>query len=80
MTTCWPSSLSRWASLPTVVVLPLPLTPTTRITVGFAPIGILGASGVICRVTAIAEPGGDLAAIDDPALLGLLAQFIDQRE
>ena len=26
---------SFWASLPTVVVLPVPLTPTTRITVGF---------------------------------------------
>ena len=31
-----PCSWSFWASLPMVVVLPVPLTPTTRITVGFA--------------------------------------------
>ena len=30
----WPCSESRFASLPIVVVLPVPLTPTTRMTLG----------------------------------------------
>ena len=37
-----PCSRSFCASLPTVVVLPVPLTPTTRITVGLAPSAIVG--------------------------------------
>src|SRR5207244_10372799 len=40
-----PSPLMRFASFAAVVVLPLPLTPTTRITCGRAPSGAGGAVG-----------------------------------
>jgi len=37
--------------LPTVVVLPVPLTPTTRITVGLAPRAKVGGAPNSCGVT-----------------------------
>src|SRR5450756_114901 len=45
MSGVFPISLSRQAILPMVVVLPVPLTPTTRITVGCAVTSILCDSG-----------------------------------
>src|ERR1043166_6794910 len=36
---CWPDALSRLASLPTVVVFPVPLTPTIIVTCGWWPFG-----------------------------------------
>jgi hypothetical protein len=36
MSGCRPSDLSRLASFPTVVVFPVPLTPTIKMTVGGA--------------------------------------------
>ena len=45
MSGVFPISLRRQASLPMVVVLPVPLTPTMRITVGCAVTSIICASG-----------------------------------
>ncbi|HQH20709.1 MAG TPA: hypothetical protein PLJ89_01195 [Thermoleophilia bacterium] len=53
-----PISLSRQAILPMVVVLPVPLTPTTRITLGACETSIRcrsGSSGLSCSATTSAS-------------------------
>ena len=64
MITFCPSDDRRWAILPMVVVLPAPLTPTTRMTVGSFPRAMRGGADAsrpaISSVSARARPDPDV--------------------
>ena len=65
------------ASLPIVVVLPVPLTPTTRITVGFGADVDRVVAGAGELREQLGEPLGQLLAADEAALLRLALELLD---
>ena len=77
-TTFWPSVWRRCqASLPIVVVLPVPLTPTTRITVGSGRMSIVSSPVRASSASSSAEPAGQRLAADERAVLGLALEPLD---
>ena len=65
------------ASLPIVVVLPVPLTPTTRITVGSGRRSIVVVAGAGELGEQLGQALGQRLAADELALLGLALELLD---
>ena len=78
MTTVLPSVFLRCqASLPIVVVLPVPLTPTTRMTVGSGRMSIVSSPVRANWASSCASRSVSCLAADQPALLGLALELLD---